>query len=199
MSKKFKVPYFVQDIIPPLLGIIFSLIYFTSVLRGYGPYVKGLTILAGILLILSRFPKVWYFKKYLIPPIAEYKKAKSQGRTLSSKKLADLYIHLASFVTRSQILNALLWIFAETALVICDRIFLIGTDRRSGIETVRDGNDARDERDLVSRKAVGVSFPVQLLVVKMRSRDYVSQLRDVFQQFVPSNGVRLHHLVFALG
>jgi len=127
MSKKFKVPYFVQDIIPPLLGIIFSLIYFTSVLRGYGPYVKGLTILAGILLVLSRFPKVWYFKKYLIPPIAEYKKAKSQGRTLSSKKLADLYIHLASFVTKSQILNALLWIFAATILVICDRIFLIGT------------------------------------------------------------------------
>ena len=127
MAKRYKIPYFVKDVIPPALGVIFSIIYFSSVLRGIGPYVKGLSTLAFVLLLISRFPKVWYFKKHMIPPIAEYKKAKAQGRALSSKKLADLYLHLASFVTKSQILNALLWIFAIIALVICDQIFLMGT------------------------------------------------------------------------
>jgi methyl-accepting chemotaxis protein len=127
MPRKFKIPYFFQDVIPPLLGIIFSIVYFASVQRGTGPYLKGLIITAGALLLLSRIPKVLYFKKHLIPPISEYKKAKAQGRTLSSKKLSDLYLHLASFVIKSQVLNASLWLFSIISLVIIDKFFLIGT------------------------------------------------------------------------
>ncbi len=127
MSRTYKIPYFVKDIIPPALLVFFSIIYCSMVLRGLGPYFKGLATVGAILLFLSRFPKVWYFKKYLIPPIAEYKRAKAQGRTVSSKKLADLYVHLASFTWKSQVLNGLLWVFATIFLVICDQLFLMST------------------------------------------------------------------------
>jgi methyl-accepting chemotaxis protein len=127
MPRKMKIPYFVQDIIPPVLGITFSIFYFASVQRGIGPFLKGLVVTAAMLLALSRIPKVWYFKKYLTPPISEYKRAKIQGRMLSSKKLSDLYVHLASFVIKSQVLNAILWMLAIVSLVVVDWFLLIGT------------------------------------------------------------------------
>jgi methyl-accepting chemotaxis protein len=127
MRKKRKIPYFIKDIVPPLFSLIFALSYFVSVQRGILPFVKGYVITVAIMLLASRIPKVWYFKKYLIPPIAEYKRAKSQGRVLSTKKLSDIYIHLASFVSRAQRCTALIWAGAIIGLVIIDQIFLIGT------------------------------------------------------------------------
>lgn len=127
MKKKRKIPYFIKDILPPLFSLIFALGYFTSVQRGILPFVKGYVIAIAALLLISRIPKVWYFKKYLIPPIAEFKRAKSQGRILSTKKLSEIYIHLASFVLRAQICAALIWLGSLVCLVIIDKIFLIGT------------------------------------------------------------------------
>lgn len=127
MKKKRKIPYFMKDLIPPLFALVFAISYFVSVQRGILPFVKGYVIVVAILLLISRIPKVWYFKKYLIPPIAEYKRAKSQGRILSSKKLSELYIHLATFVTKAQICTGLIWLGAIISLLIIDKIFLIGT------------------------------------------------------------------------
>jgi len=79
------------------------------------------------LLLLSRLPKVWYFKNYLTPPIAEYKRAKAQGRVLSTKKLSDFYTHLCFFCKQGSILYCFNMGFSIIAIVILDRIFLIGT------------------------------------------------------------------------
>ncbi len=127
MTKKRKIPYFIKDIVPPLFSLVFALSYFVSVQRGILPFVKGYVIAVAALLLLSRIPKVWYFKKYLIPPIAEYKRAKSQGRVLSTKKLSEIYVHLASFVARAQLCTALIWVCAIVSLVLIDKFFFIGT------------------------------------------------------------------------
>lgn len=127
MRKRRKIPYFIKDIAPPLFSLVFGLSYFVSVQRGILPFIKGYVITVVALLLLSRIPKIWYFRKCLIPPIAEYKRAKSQGRVLSTKKLSEIYVHLASFVSRAQICTALIWVGATISLVSIDQIFLIGT------------------------------------------------------------------------
>ena len=127
MKRKKKIPYFIKDVFPPLFALIFAVFYFASVQRGILPFIKGYIVAVAGLLLLSRLPKMWYFKKYLTPPITEYTRSKAQGRVLSTKKLSDFYIHLASFVSKAQYCTVLIWIFSIIAIVILDKLFLIGT------------------------------------------------------------------------
>lgn len=127
MKKRYKIPYFIKDFIPPLFSLVFAIAYFSAVQKGIIPFIRGYVIAVFSLLFISRFPKVYYFRKYLIPLIAEYKRAKAQGRLLSTRKLQEIYLHLASFTYRSQMITAFIWIASIILIILIDQLFLIGT------------------------------------------------------------------------
>ena len=73
---------------------------------------------------------------------------------------------------------------------------LVRTIGGEGIESIGDGNHARQKRNLVSCEAVGVAAAIERFVMQFDAGEHLSQLSDRAQNVCALGGVRFHHFEF---
>ena len=76
---------------------------------------------------------------------------------------------------------------------------LVGAVRGDGVERIGYGDNARHQRNLVGRQAVGIAGAVDALVVQFDSGQHFFQLRDGAHDVGAFHGVLLHQVEFFVG
>ncbi len=125
--RRVKLPSWVLETVPVLVGVSLSFIYFLSVLPAAKPLIWRYVITAVIMAVFFRIPGNWYYKTRLLPAVAAYKKARRSGAVLGRAELVKAYRSFASLVPRAQIASLILWICSVTLLLAADQIWLVGT------------------------------------------------------------------------
>jgi methyl-accepting chemotaxis protein len=125
--RKFKLPSWVLETVPVLVGVSLSFIYFVAVLPAAKPLIWRYILTALILAVLMRIPAAWYYKTRLLPAVKAYKSARRSGAVLGRAELARAYKSIASLVPRAQIASLILWACSVILLLAADRIWLVGT------------------------------------------------------------------------
>ena len=134
--RNIKLPSWVLETVPVLVGVSLSFIYFLAVLPAAQPLIWKYILAAVVLALIIRVPASWYYKARLLPALAQYKKARRSGAVLGRAELAKAYTSIASLVPRAQIASPLTIGFSMTPMSFGRTLFLIpGSRSNVGIET----------------------------------------------------------------
>ncbi len=125
--RNIKLPSWVLETVPVLVGVSLSFIYFVAVLPAAKPLLWRYVLTAVIMALFFRIPGSWYYKTKLLPAVVQYKKARRSGAVLGRADLVKAYKSFASLVPRAQVASLVLWVASVAALLVIDRIWLVGT------------------------------------------------------------------------
>jgi len=120
-------PSWLLELLPVLAGLAVGYFYLMAVLPEWTRFAPRFLIVAAVIFVLTRIPRTWYYRTHLVPPLRRYKRARREGRALGRAELEAFYIHLASFVPKTQIITAGLWGMALLLLLLADRLWMVGT------------------------------------------------------------------------
>jgi methyl-accepting chemotaxis protein len=107
-----------MDYLPVLVALAIITVYFLAVIPNSSPYWWKYILTMAVLLVISRIPNIWYYKRAIIRPIAEYKRRKKTGQSISRADLQRYYWEFAASVPRIQIMAFWTWIGASIGLAL---------------------------------------------------------------------------------
>jgi len=122
-----RLPSWLLELVPILVGIAVAFTYFIVTLPATGPFVPQYFLAAFFIYLFSRPPAIWYYQRFVLPPLKAYRKARKSGRPLSQADLRTFYLDLSQFLPRHLLGSVLIWLGCGVALLATDQLFLVGT------------------------------------------------------------------------
>ncbi len=122
-----RLPSWLLELVPILVGIAVAFAYFVVTLPATRPFVPQYFLAALVIYLLSRPPAVWYYNRFVLPPLKAYRKARRSGRPLSQADLRRFYLDLSPFLPRHLLGSLVIWLGCGAALLTADQLFLVGT------------------------------------------------------------------------
>lgn len=122
-----RLPSWLLELVPILAGIAVAFTYFYVTLPATTPFVPQYFLAALVIYLLSRIPALLYYRRFVLPPLKAYRRARRSGRPLSQPDLRHYYAELSRFLPRHLTGSLLIWLGCGAALLAADQLFLVGT------------------------------------------------------------------------